>query len=160
MLYDRHAAGALRLARVITRDDHLAADAVQEAFLRAYIHRNSFKPDRRFELWISRIVVNESRRLLGRARKDVLLVRHSAFEKSACLDNGDREKYTELYQALEELPEILRTVVALKYGRDLSEREVARVLGIRQSTVKSRLYQARQKLKQTMQTMDDERRPQ
>ena len=145
-LYDRHAAGALRLSRVITRDDQLAADAVQEAFLRAYRYMRSLKPGARFDLWLKKIVVNESRRQLEGKRK-VLLIGNEPVTESAQEDVHPFEAYETLYASIEKLPELLRTAVALKYLYGLSENEMADILGVNKNTVKSRLYQARQKLK-------------
>lgn len=145
-LYNRHAAGALRLARVITRDDQLAADAVQEAFLRAYRYLYSLKPGARFDLWLKKIVVNESRRQLVQKSK-VLLLGETPLMEGTVEDTYPFEANEALYSSIEKLPELLRTAVALKYLCDLSENEMSAILGTNKNTVKSRLYQARQKLK-------------
>jgi len=153
-LYEAHAAGALRLARVITREDHLAADAVQEAFIRAFVHRQKLKPNARFDLWFQKIVVNESRRILSR-NKLVFWGDKPTEIGEATEDTHAFEQYEVLYKSLEKLPEILRTAVALKYGSCLSEAEIADVLGINKNTVKSRLFQARQKLKAMIQENEE-----
>lgn len=144
-LYDIHAGRALRLARIITRDDQLAADAVQEAFIRSYIYRHKLRAGERFDLWFNKIVVNESKRQLRKNSKVVSLPL-SESDMSSAEDKYPFETYQTLYEALEKLPEILRTAVALKYLGGYSEQQIAAVLKTNQNTVKSRLYQARQKL--------------
>jgi len=148
-LYELNAASALRLARVITREDGLAADAVQEAFLRAFIYRHKLRQGARFDLWFYRIVVNESRRILGKNKLHVLSeIPHDA---ASAEDSYAFLQYEALYASLEQLPEILRTALGLKYIHGLSEAEIANVLGINKNTVKSRLFQARRKLKTMIQ---------
>ena len=62
-------------------------------------------------------------------------------------ENTQRE---ELYQAIAGLPVKQRTVVVLYYYNDMSTKEIAGVMGCLEGTVKSRLYTARQKLKQIL----------
>lgn len=145
-LYETHANRALRLARVITRDDQTAADAVQEAFIRAYIYRQKLRAGESFELWFTKIVVNESRRQLQKSSKLVPMP-DVADANAAHQPVYAFLEYQPLYTAIEQLSDILRTAVALKYVNGLSEREMAQVLKTSVNTVKSRLFQARQKLK-------------
>ena len=147
-LYEAHAARALRLARIITREDGRAADAVQEAFLRAFVYRHKLRPGTRFDLWFHKIVVNESRRIAGRDKNRLLFLDEMPVDTAAEEDSYAFEQYEALYAALEELPEILRTALGLKYINGLTEAEIADVLDINRNTVKSRLFQARQKLRQ------------
>lgn len=64
LLYDHFSADALRLAAAITRSNDMAADAVQESFLRVYKKGYQCKSPDSFRPWFFKIVVNESKRLL------------------------------------------------------------------------------------------------
>ena len=147
-IYDMHSQGALRLARVVTRSDSYAADAVQEAFLRAYIHRGKYDPKRPFELWFNKILVNECRRIMKKDKKQSD-IRGIAQETAETLysDVHSFERYESLYGALEQLPEEQRTALVLKYCLDFSEDEISDVLGLPKSTVKSRLFHARRRMR-------------
>lgn len=147
-LYNQNAENALRLARIVTKNDAMAADAVQEAFIRSYLYRRSYKPQKPFHVWLSRIVVNECRRLMssGSWRNESFELHEERVEKKA----PQHDEYDELYEAIEGLPEILRTAILLKYMHGFSERDIADTLDLNVSTVKSRLYQARQKLKEQL----------
>src|ERR687887_1569822 len=61
----------VRVALAITRDDELAAEAVQEAFLRAIRGRRRFRASGTLEAWVWRSVVNEAKRLAARPRGEV-----------------------------------------------------------------------------------------
>ena len=147
-LYDENAANALRLARIITKNDAMASDAVQEAFIRAYLYRKSYKPQKPFCVWFSRIVVNECRRLMSSGMRYT-----ASFELvQQHIEKGSVQpgEYDSLYEAIEQLPEILRTALLLKYIHGFSEKDIADTLDLSASAVKSRLYQARQKLKEQL----------
>ena len=150
-IYDAHSQSALRLARVITRSDSSAADAVQEAFLRAYIHRGKYDPRRPFEMWFNRILANECRRVMKKDKKQAML-RGMVQETAEPSYSPQRafESYESLYAALEELPEEQRTALVLKYCRGYSEDEISSILSLPKSTVKSRLFHARRKMRDRM----------
>lgn len=150
-LYETYADRALRLARVVTREDSLAADAVQEAFLRVYRHRRRYDMSKSFSVWLSRIVVNESRRLMAK-RKGLRLVSDAVREEMdmAVEDTSRYVEYQALYRALEALPDTQRIPLVLKYCNGFRETEIAEILDISRSAVKSRLYDGRSNLRSAM----------
>ena len=148
-LYETYGERALRLARVVTKDDGLAADAVQEAFLRVYRYRRRYDPDKPFSVWLNRIVVNECRRLMGKSR-GLKLVTAEMQPEMAAEDTSRYVEYQSLYRALEDLPETLRVPLVLKYCNGCKEVEIAEILDISHSAVKSRLYDGRKKLRSAM----------
>jgi len=150
-LYDTYGDRVLRLARVVTKDDHLAADAVQEAFLRVYRYRRRYDPGKPFPVWLNRIVVNECRRLMGK-RKGLMLVAEETRKEAdtAAEDTSPYVEYQSLYRALEDLPETLRVPLVLKYCNGCKEAEIAEILDIGVGAVKSRLYDGRKKLRSAM----------
>lgn len=150
-LYDTYGDRALRLARVVTKDDHLAADAVQEAFLRVYRFRRRYDPGKPFPVWLNRIVVNECRRLTGKQEGLRLVTEEMQRETDAVVeDTSPYVEYQSLYRALEDLPDTLRVPLVLKYCNGCTEMEIAEILDISQGAVKSRLYDGRRKLRSAM----------
>ena len=147
-IFDEHSEKALRLARVVVKDDAAAADAVQEAFIRAYLYRQKYRPGIPFAAWFSRIVVNECRRILSSGKRSGQMA--EILRNEAIIYHGVQDTYENLYAAIESLPEILRAAILLKYIHGFSEKEISFTLGIKTNTVKSRLYQARQKLKEIL----------
>lgn len=149
-LYEMYGDRALRLARVVTKDDGLAADAVQEAFLRVYRYRRRYDASKPFSVWLNRIVVNECRRLMGK-QKGLRLVAETAEETDMAVEDISRyQEYETLYRSLEELPETQRVPLVLKYCNGCKETEIAEILDISHSAVKSRLYDGRKNLRKAM----------
>lgn len=146
-LYDSYVDYALRTAYAITRNNSDAADIVQETFIKVYRNIDSFDLKRPFKPWFYRILINESRRFLKKrsragvtASSDELLdyLHQSQFEVKS---------YDDLGIALENLPERTRTLLILKYLNAFTEKEIAEMLEMNVSTVKSRLYKARNDLR-------------
>jgi len=160
---------AFRTAYLLTGNAADAEDAAQSAFLKAWqaLHRFEIAPgrpggrfrrrrqpgersdDNAFRPWLLTIVANEARNRLRTG------ARHSTVELDDALDHpeGDgaespesiaeaNERREELANALNRLSERDRTVIAMRYFLDLSEQEMADVLGVPRGTVKSRLARA------------------
>jgi RNA polymerase sigma-70 factor, ECF subfamily len=134
---------------VILRDRQEAEDAVQEAFTKAYVALERFRPGASFRAWLLRIVVNEAHDLLSARHRRADLLSGTAARpaaapavesaEAAALNQGRREA---LLAALFDLPETDRLVLTCRYFLDLSEAETADVLGVARGTVKSRLSRA------------------
>lgn len=145
LIAQRHERELLGLARAILagRDD-LAAEAVQEAWVRVIRHAASFRCESSVKTWLYRITVNrcvelrEKERRLGRR----LTVAHEKSSSDDAISHDSGLPRHLLLEALESLPEAPRTVLLLCYHRDLTQAQVAEVLGIPIGTVKSRLNTA------------------
>ena len=143
--------GAYRTARLILRDPVDAEDAVQDAFLRAWRFRASAPRDAGWQPWLYRVVVNAC---CSRLRRDIPRERARAELDDDLVDDTPgpevsamrTESESAIVLALAALPESLRIPVVLRYYAGLSEKDIATAIGRRPGTVKSRLYDARQRL--------------
>ena len=125
-----------------------ALDATQNTFVRAYEHLDTFDTERRFFSWIYRIAVNEC--------LNVRRARHSAEPLPEAMDSmesttplhaaTDAERSAVIDSALVRLSEDQRLVLVLRHFADLSYSEISDVVGVPEKTVKSRLFEARQRL--------------
>lgn len=149
-IYEAHADSALCLAKLIMKQDKLAEDAVQEAFIRAYIYRKNYDEYKPFLHWFNRILINECRRSIKVNQRKWSHLEPDAALKIGREDDYDFEKYQALYRALGALPEAYRTPLTLKYLNGYSEAAIADTLGLKKTTVKSRLYEGRQKMRQML----------
>lgn len=150
-LYEMYHASAFGAAVLITRDRALAADVVQETFIRALLAMPRFRPGQPFRPWLFRILTNEALRLMKRRRLLGLLGLRQR-EEPAPLPTPemlavDRERAREIWQAICDLPDVSRAAVVLRYYVGLSEEEMTRILGIPAGTVKSRLARAKERLR-------------
>ncbi|TQR17798.1 RNA polymerase sigma factor [Psychrobacillus soli] len=154
-LYDEYAGYAIRTAKAITRDDELAKDAVQEAFIRVYRNISSYNPTLSFGAWFYRILVNECNRLLNKEKKtipiDILLM-----ENNPQLMEHSKENVSDLYGVIQHMADLYRIPLLLKYIRGFTEKEIADILNLNQNTVKSRLFNGRNLLKEQLSLMEME----
>ena len=150
-LYNQYSAYANRVALAVTRNSALASDAVQETFIRVYYNMDKFKSNSPFEPWFYRILVNECKRILSR-RPPVSYI-SEYLENELDISHKEThvfEEYEDLYQEIEKLSDKLRIPIVLKYLKGFKEKEIAEILNLKVNTVKSRLYNGRQKLKDAM----------
>lgn len=120
-----------------------AADAVQEALLRAWARRGTLREERLFSTWLMRIVINECKTLLRKRRRMIPLdqLPEQAFQMPADADGN-------LYAALFSLPEKYRVPLVLSALEGYTLSEVAQMLHLPVNTVKTRVSRARQQLRQ------------
>lgn len=157
-LFDRYRLPAFRVAFRLLGNEADALDAVQEGFIKALTHLDTFERRSSFKTWLLRVVSNASLDL-GRQRKrretvnlDSAVVQHQPstplhIEERAGHRLERAELRSLLDEALMELSESQRQTFVLHADAGLSYREVADVMGISIGTVMSRLFYARQKLR-------------
>ena len=139
----------LRLCFAYLHDRHLAEDAVQETFLKAYRGFGAFRGEANEKTWLSRIAVNQCRDV----RKSAWF-RHT--DRRVTLDmlpepsETPSERDDALTLAVMALPIRLRETVLLYYFQDMTASEIANTLGISQQAVSGRLMRARKSLRKTL----------
>ena len=154
-LYNEYANYAIRTAKAITRNDELAKDAVQEAFIRVYRNISSYDMTLSFGAWFYRILVNECNRILNKEKKSVP-IDSTTMENSNQLIEHSKEGVTDLYEIIQNMADSYRIPLLLKYIKGFSEIEIAEVLDLNQNTVKSRLFNGRNLLKTHIQRTEME----
>ena len=120
-----------------------AEDAVQEVFLRLFTWKKPFESGEHLRRWLIRVTVNVCRDTLKSPWRKRRVPLDSLPEQPVF----DRQEQEELYRRGLALPEEYRTVLDLFYYEELSTREIAGVLHIRQTAVTTRLARAREQLK-------------
>ncbi len=150
---------AFRAAYLITRDDGEAADAAQEAFVRAYRALGSFRPGAPFRPWLLRIVTNLAlNRLQANRRRQNMTERYTRqvqIETGGVSIDGlvlQRDQRQRLLQAVGQLNPDQQALISLRYFLELPEAEVAATLKIPIGTVKSRLHRTLAKLREIIRT--------
>ncbi len=172
-LYHAYSKKLYRMAYFITGNkngNHSdSEDILQETFVKCYLHRKELKNLGRFESWICQILVrtawktekkkkrageisyeeileqeeDSGSRMARQMREDLSAVN----PLDACLQ---KESFTELGEMVKQLDIKYRTVILLYYYNDYGTKEIARIMGIFEGTVKSRLSRARTLLHQQM----------
>ncbi len=134
-----------RLAYSYVRNADDALDIVQESVYKAIASRGSLKKPEYIKTWFYRIVVNTSLDFL-RKRKRLAIVDEDVLANLNLATVDEYENF-DLQKALDNLPDMYRSVVILRYFEDLKIDEIAEVLSVNVNTVKTRLYKALEKLR-------------
>ena len=131
-----------------------ADDLYQETWLKVYKKLAQYDTARSFESWITGICVNAYRDFLRKQKRSPVYDNFSSTEeKDTLLANvaaAEATDYSELHAAIDRLPEKMRTTVILHYFHGLEVTKTATALGIPVGTVKSRLHQAKAKLRKEL----------
>ncbi len=149
----RDYAAAYRTACLVLRNPIDAQDAVQEAFLRVWRFRDAVPPGEARKAWLYRVVVNAcvsrlraEKSRTGKDSGDLGLERLPDPAVSPAERAEQSGLAADVLAALADLPESLRVPLVLRFYSGLSEKEIAVAIDRRPGTVKSRLYDARQRL--------------
>jgi RNA polymerase sigma-70 factor (ECF subfamily) len=149
-------AAATREARRFRLTAHDVDEVVQEALVRAWRRRATCQGDDRMP-WMRQIARNEALRLLERRRRrsefelldDERLLAGVADQEALQQEEGMLLRM-EVEQVVGRLSIADRQLLALRYERDLTQPEVARMLGIPEGTVKIRLHRLRGRLRKAL----------
>ena len=156
----RHSQRTLRAVLRITRNIADAEDTLQESLLKAYTHIGEFDGRSAFSTWLTRIAINNALMLLRKRRSQPVHSFETKFQteefkfqepaetshnpEESCIQNALEN---ELAMAIRYLPAGLRDVVLHRYREHASVAQTAKLLGISESAVKSRLFRARTKIR-------------
>lgn len=136
--------------RVVGNPDD-AADVTQAVFLKAFEKLDRYNPEYRFFSWIYRIAINESiNQNRHQGRQQPLEGNETATINGPDVEVEASDQSREIQDGLMGLSQDYRTVVVLRHFSDLSYREISEILDVPEKTIKSRLYSARQLMKESL----------
>lgn len=151
----------------------LTEDIVQEAFLRVYRSRKSYKPTAKFAVWLYRIVrnlcIDESRRYWNRnvareTESTLMEDQQSAIDLLATEEKDVRQRMDEINDlntikaAVEQLSPEQREVIILNKFQGLSYQEIAEIIDSNTESVKQKAYRAHLKLREMLEPLLKENR--
>lgn len=142
---DRHLDMVYRLALNWFRQPADAEDAAQEAMLRLWRAGETFTSDDHLRHWLVRVTLNVCKDISRSPWR-----RRTVPLESVCPPEFTVPEDRELYQAVMDLPANYRLPLYLYYFEGYTAGEVGQLLGVKESTVQTRLARARQKLKQQL----------
>lgn len=142
-----------RLAYSYVRDQEEALDAVQNAVCKALEHYNELRNGAAVKTWFYRIVVNESLSILRERRKTVQ-TGGELQEEETYVEKGFEPPDEDLYEQINRLEMETQEIIKLRFYEELSLREIAEVMEMNVSTVKTKLYRGLKTLKLSIQEVD------
>ena len=133
-----------KIAYMYTKNEQDALDAVQECAMRAMIAMDKLRDARYFKTWITRILINSVYHLQGKTKKNVVF---EEYKETACEDAISIEEKLDIYDAIDLLPPVYKTVIILQYFQGLKIKEIAAVMDIPEGSVKGYLSRAKKILR-------------
>lgn len=163
-LVEKHQKKMLNIAYRMVGDYEDACEAVQDAFVSVYRSIKSFRGDAKFSTWITTITLNHARNRLKQARSRNVHIAYSLDEplqgddgemkrepvsgEPSILDRLEsRDIRSKVKECIEALDPEFREVIILRDLQDFSYEEIGAALKTREGTVKSRLFRAREAVK-------------
>jgi RNA polymerase sigma-70 factor (ECF subfamily) len=168
-IVQRHQRRASRIAYHYLRDAADADDAVQDAFIKAFLNLDTYRAELPFEVWFTRILVNGCLdRIKARARRSRWMVpledqgpgSGEVLDPPAAQTTPEgqtlaAERRRQLTAALARLPERQRAVFVLSQEQGYTSREVSAMTGMKESTVRVHLFRAIRKLRTLLRSTYD-----
>jgi RNA polymerase sigma-70 factor (ECF subfamily) len=166
-LVARHQKRMLNVSFRLLNDYDEACEVVQDGFLSAHKHIKTFRGEAKFTTWLTTIIVNLSKNRLkqmrSRSGREVFSLddpvetddgRLAAGFPSGAPSALDRLEESEVQRGVQEciktLEQDFREVLVLRDMQDFSYEEIGGILGLREGTVKSRLFRAREAIKECL----------
>lgn len=137
-----------RLAYSYVREEQAALDVVQNAVCRGLEGCFGLKNPLALKTWFTRILINEALQYLRKQKRETALT--EAHTAALAYTEPTFAEDKQAYEAVMQLPENMKTVILLHYYEDMTLKEIAEITDTNLSTVKTRLYSALKKLRQTL----------
>jgi RNA polymerase sigma factor (sigma-70 family) len=149
-LYRQYAKAMFNTSLRIVNNVGDAEDVLQEAFMDAFRYLNDFNYKSTFGAWLKRIVINKSINILRKHKADLVDIDKAAIQELPNDEVLDEEqiqfKVEEVKRAVALLPNGYRTVLTLYLFEGYDHEEIASIMRISESTVRTQYHRARHKL--------------
>ena len=147
LLYDKYNGSVYRLALSYCKNTADAEDIVQEVFMKLFSADMDFPDERSEKAWIMTVTANKCRDMLRS-------LTYKYFHHSVALEDAnliyETPEESAVYNAVMELPPKYRIVIHLYYYEGYSTAETAKIIGISETAVQTRLYRGRNLLKKSL----------
>lgn len=132
------------VARSILHNNEDCADAMQEAILRAWTKLDTLRNEQYFKTWLTRIVIRECYRILRRRKRE------APWDESLDRLDAAAAEESEAMQELKTLDQKYRLPIVLQIIDGYSAREIGKILGLPETTVRSRLFRGKSMLRKQL----------
>ncbi len=145
-LVEEHKQSMLKVAYGFFSDPEDVADVMQQTVLNAYEHIGELKKAAYFKTWLIRILINNCNRLYN-SRKHVVTGTELIEGKYFDVYPEDND----FFYLLSLLHKDDRTIFQLYYGEEYTTKEIGRLLGIKESTIRSRIHRGKEQIRSQIQ---------
>lgn len=151
-LYDLYCKAMFNTAYNFTKDDDIAQDVMQEAFIKAFKKIETYTGEASFGSWLKRIVINQSLDWLKKRKLETVELK----DEIAYIPNDDPWEVDNdismslIYKCIEALPQKCKNVVKLYLLEGYDHQEVSQILDISEVASRSQLSRGKSKLKELL----------
>ncbi len=160
-LYEKTYSQVYYTAKSMIKDEDAVFDIVQDTYIKAFAHLDSFQGDTKFLPWVRQIAANTARDWLKKKRPMLFAELSSGDEQDTPVEElfpdersdnlpdqviDQKETKRLIREIIEELPEDQRAAIGMFYYEEMSVKEIAAAMGVSESAVKSRLMYGRNKI--------------
>lgn len=143
-IIDENLSAMYRVAKGILKSEDDIEDSIQNTILIAFEKLHTLKKHEYFKTWLIRILINECNKIFNSNK------RISSYDEVEEEVVHDDYKNLDLSKAIETLSSEFKITTVLYYYEDMSIKDIGKVLGVAEGTVKSRLSRAREQLYEIM----------
>lgn len=143
-LIEENKSSLYRVAKGFFQSEDDIADVISETVLSAYEHIAELKKTEYFKTWLIRILINICNQLLREKKRCEVT---EVFPEIRYLENDFSN--VEFREMLSSFPEDCRMILLLYYGEQFTTKEIAKILGMKENTVKSKLRRSRSSLRES-----------
>lgn len=147
---NKHGDEVYRLALCRLQNKTDAEDVYQEVFLKLFSTKTDFEDDEHLKAWLLRVTINKCCDL----RRCAWFKNKTVLENEIVAEMPD--EYIDLWQSISVLSKDLRTVIWLHYVEGYKTEEISQILKCNSSTVRTKLYRARKKLRKDLEVVQNE----
>lgn len=152
-LYDMYCNAMCAIAKRYVKDDFEAEDIMQDSFIKAFQHINSFKGEVSFGAWLKKIVINNCLDCLKRRKLELVSINEEVYQHTPSDDNWNIDYSIEaglIAKTIETLKEKYRLVLSLYLLEGYDHQEISEVLGITEVTSRTNLMRGKKQLKEIL----------
>lgn len=145
LIIERYQEKLLRYANSLIRNEHQAADVVQESFIKAFVNLQGFDLKKKFSSWLYRIVHNEAMNIVKKYKKEMPLLEGVDFRSRENIEKDfiRKELQEQVKKCLEQMPVTYSEPLVLYYIEEKPYKEISDILRIPMGTVAIRIKRAK-----------------
>jgi len=151
-IYQLYSRSMYNVAYRIVGNEDDADDVLQESFISAFNNLDHYRGDATFGAWLKRIVINKAINVLKRKKMEALPEDDRWDVPEESLEEPEYEELTveRVKKAIQQLPDGYRSVLSLYLLEGYDHQEIGEILGVSESTSKSQLNRAKNKLRELL----------
>jgi len=153
-LYNLYCKAMFLVAKRYMRDDFIAEDVMQDAFIKAFKKIELYKGEVSFGAWLKRIVINQSIDELKKKKLELVSINEETYQilEEDNWQVGDTTTMQHIVSCIKELKEKYRVVLSLYLLEGYDHQEISQILGITEVTSRTHLMRGKRKLQEILKT--------